>query len=152
MWFGFVFIQKNAKKKKKWGAFQYLLPQISSTYHSPTYSYWISTIFPKKVFTYLFSYGLQLDLNKIPESEYIVEYWSPTGFLLKYQTIYCYRFSELNWGHVTSLWWSIWSVKLIYCTTYLMYHLQNLIQHLSPLPYMASSSVFPSHIGCGKTT
>ena len=31
MWFGFVFIEKNAKNKKKRGAFQYLLPHISTT-------------------------------------------------------------------------------------------------------------------------
>ena len=31
MWFGFVFMEKNAKKKKKRGAFQNLLPHISTT-------------------------------------------------------------------------------------------------------------------------
>ena len=31
IWFGFVFIEKNAKNKKKRGAFQNLLPHISTT-------------------------------------------------------------------------------------------------------------------------
>ena len=41
-----------------------------STYHSPTYSYWIPTKFPKRHF-HIFFHFPQLD-----------SYWTPTGFLL----------------------------------------------------------------------
>jgi hypothetical protein len=83
------------------------VPSRCSTYHSPTYSYWIPTgfqqNFQKGIFTYFFispnwtptgllldSYwiptGLQLNLNKChklnPMVQILDSYWIPTGVSL----------------------------------------------------------------------
>ena len=147
-------------------------PVLITPPHNPT-RLWESSRIPtgflpdfnnffQKAFSYIFTFssywiptGLQVNLNKIPKSACNA---SDIGFLLEYHTIYYYRCPELNWdhvtsnqGHVTTLWQSTWSVGLTCYISYLMCHLQNQIQHL-PLPDMASSAAFPSHIGCDKTT